>query len=146
MCMSGALQPPVSDVSLPARGVEATGARTPVLQPDSAGEDTVTSLKAECSRLAEELAGAEHMVERLEIQREFLAAHAKNLEREIRLSRWLNRTSHTEPPAGIQPFPDTATHWRQKYEEVVASRSWRIMWWIGTPYRAWLTWRRGRAL
>lgn len=146
MSMSRALQPPLGDTLPPEGTLDATGDTPLALKSESAGDETIMVLQAEWARLGDALASVQHLVERLEIEREFLIAHSKNLERELRLSRRLARTNRTDAVVAPQPFTDPAAHWRRKYEEIVASRSWRLMWWIGTPYRAWVTRRRRRVL
>jgi hypothetical protein len=70
----------------------------------------------------------------LEARCEYLERHAINMEREVRRLRRerdrLRRTSQAPTPAA----PD-GVDWRARYEEVVNSLSWRIVWWLGTPIR-----------
>jgi hypothetical protein len=89
---------------------------------------------------AAELARAYRRIETLERHCDFLTVHASNLELELRRLRRERRESASDVP---RLEPDGA-FWRRRYEEVTASLSWRLMWWIGTPYRAWAEFRRGR--
>jgi hypothetical protein len=80
--------------------------------------------------VAAELAVARERIERLQHECRRLDMHARNLDREVlRLRRTARR------PAAAAPDQSDALYWRRRYEDVVSSLSWRLMWWVGTPYR-----------
>jgi hypothetical protein len=88
-----------------------------------------------------DLARDRRRIQALERHCDFLTVHARNLELELRRLRRQRRESGAD---GSRLEPDE-TFWRRRYEEVTASWSWRLMWWIGKPYRAWIGFRRGRS-
>ncbi|CAN5551190.1 hypothetical protein BH23ACI1_BH23ACI1_27100 [soil metagenome] len=84
-----------------------------------------------------ELARACRRIDALERHCDFVTVHARNLELELRRLRREKRESAADRPR----FEPDEGFWRRRYEEVTESLSWRLMWWIGTPYRAWVEFR-----
>ena len=112
-------------------------------------QPTATSTGDSRTLLAD-LRQAQDRIAHLEAELSYLRAHADNLDRAALRERRAVRKARTTSPAfqAAAGMPATTVYeadaWKQRYEEVVNSLSWRLMWWLGTPYRFLLT-RRPRA-
>jgi cell division protein FtsB len=88
---------------------------------------------AELIRLTQQIA-------QLQSDAAYLRTHARNLDRELFRLRRDNRATAARMRTS-DSGTNEAAYWKARYEAVVSSLSWRIVWWLASPYRL-LTRRR----